>query len=188
MKFNVTLFSFCAILGEVFAPAASGARYDHLFLPSTRSGDITLERKGVSQLTVGYVFKVHAAAFYQEASRGPSDVFGDRPRHLEVHYLRNISRDAFIDAAEDMLAKQHSAAEIASIREGIQQINTLYQDVKTGDRYALTYTPGAGTELFFNGQSKGVIPGAEFARIYFSIWLGPKHPYQDFRDRLVGLK
>jgi len=163
-------------------------RYDHLFPASTKSGDITLERKGVSQLTVGYIFKVYAAAFYQEAALGPVDALSDRPRHLEIHYLRNISRDAFIEAAEDMLAQQHSAAEIDSIRPGIQQINGLYQDVKTGDRYALTYTPGTGTELFFNGQSKGVIPGAAFARIYFSIWLGAEHPYQEFRDRLVGLK
>ena len=32
------------------------------------------------------------------------------------------------------------------------------------------------------------VEGAEFARIYFSIWLGENNPYKEFRDRLVGLK
>lgn len=162
-------------------------RYDHLFPATTTLGETSLVRKGVSQLTVGYVFKVYVAAFYQEPDLGAADVLSDRPRHLEIQYLRNISRDAFTEAAEDMLAKQYPANDIESIRDGIRQINQLYQDVKTGDRYALSYLPGKGTELFFNGQSKGIVPGADFARIYFAIWLGAKHPYQDFRDRLVGL-
>jgi hypothetical protein len=66
-------------------------------------------------------------------------------------------------------------------------INTFYEDVRKGDRYSLTYIPGRGTELKFNGETRGVVPGADFANIYFSIWLGQNHPYQKFRDRLVGI-
>lgn len=163
-------------------------RYESLFPVTKTAGDAELQRKGVSKLVVGYVFNVYVAALYQLPGSGPADVLADQPRHLEIEYLRDLSKDSFLEAAEDMLAKQHERATIDSIREGINQINQLYQDVKKGDRYALTYLPGTGTELFFNGQSKGIIPGADFARIYFTIWLGEKHPYQNFRDKLVGAK
>jgi hypothetical protein len=151
-------------------------------------GDVTLERKGVSQLTVGYVFKVYNAAFYQPAGTGPGDALADVPRHLEIDYLRNISREDFIQAADDMLTKQHAPEVIQSIQAGIDQINQWYQSVGKGDRYTLTYQPGVGTTLAFNGEVKGVVEGEEFARIYFSIWLGENNPYKSFRDRLVGLK
>lgn len=151
------------------------------------AGDIALYRKGISKLTVGYIFDVYVAALYQAPDAGPEDVLADKPRHLEIRYLRGIDKDAFVKAAEDMLAKQNSPDEIAGIRDGISQINALYQNVQKGDCYSLTYIPGLGTELRFNGQSKGVIPGTEFARVYFTIWLGEHHPYQRFRDRLVGL-
>ncbi|HMO04609.1 MAG TPA: chalcone isomerase family protein [Kiritimatiellia bacterium] len=154
----------------------------------TLSDGVTLERRGVSQLTVGYIFKVYHAALYLPPGSGPEDALADAPRHLEIHYLRNISREDFIKAADDMLTAQHAPEVIRSIQAGIDQINALYRDVKKGDRYALTYQPGIGTTLTFNGEVQGVIEGADFARIYFSIWLGENNPYQEFRDRLVGLR
>ncbi len=149
---------------------------------------ITLERKGTSQLTVGFVFKVYDAALYLPPGAGPENALDDAPRHLEISYLRSISRDDFIGAANDMLAAQHDPRVIDSIKEGIDRINALYQDVRKGDRYSLTYLPGSGTYLKFNGETKGIIEGSDFARIYFSIWLGENNPYKQFRDRLVGLK
>lgn len=165
---------------------AAASRYEQLFPGNLTVGDQVLERKGVSKLTVGYVFDVYVAAFYQPAGSGPDRALADEPRHLELYYLRNIDRADFISAADDMLAKQHDAATIRAIQPGIERINPLYSDVKKTDRYSLTYLPGTGTELKYNGESKGVIEGADFARVYFSIWLGEKNPYKKFRDGLVG--
>lgn len=182
-----TIIAYSILFFALALPAATDAGTD-IFPPTIEFGDLTMERKGVSQLTVGYIFNVYTAALYQPADTGPDDVLADLPRHLEIDYLRKISRADFIKAADDMLAKQHRPEVIQSIQAGIDQINPLYEDVQKGDRYALTYIPGEGTTLKFNGEVKGVIEGAEFARIYFSIWLGENNPYKEFRDRLVGLK
>ena len=65
--------------------------------------------------------------------------------------------------------------------------NSLYVDVQPGDRYALTYIPGIGTELALNGQPMGVIEGADFAAAIFSLWLG-ENPYDKrFKSALLGL-
>jgi Chalcone isomerase-like len=170
-----------------FSMTANAEQYENLFDREVTVGGVELTRKGVSPLTVGYIFKVHVAAFYQPKESGPSDVLADQPRRIVIEYLRDIAREDYISAGEDMMARHHSKEEIEAIREGINQINALYQDVKKGDRYSITYLPGVGTTLQFNDEVKGTIPGAEFARVYFSIWLGDKTPYKDFRDRLVGL-
>ena len=68
------------------------------------------------------------------------------------------------------------------------KIDALYQDVEPGDRYALTYVPGAGTELAKNGEPLGVIPGADFASAYFAIWLGDDPIDASLRDQLLSFE
>jgi len=49
-----------------------------------------------------------------------------------------------------------------------------------------TYAPGRGVSVEVKGQVKGVIPGDDFARALFSIWLGPKPPDPDLKSGLLG--
>ena len=85
------------------------------------------------------------------------------------------------------MARNISAEEIDRLRAKIDYHNSLYVDVKPGDRYSLTYTPGVGTELALNGTPLGVIEGADFAAAIFSLWLG-ENPYDKrFKDALLGL-
>jgi hypothetical protein len=62
----------------------------------------------------------------------------------------------------------------------------LYRDVKPGDRYALTYVPGVGTELALNGTRLGTVAGADFAAAVFAIWLGPKAIDDSLKTQLLG--
>ncbi len=71
-----------------------------------------------------------------------------------------------------MLSRNVSASTLSSLRDRLDRIRAAYRDVKPGDRYALTYRPGSGTELSFNGTTLVVIQGDDFASAYFSIWLG----------------
>jgi len=45
----------------------------------------------------------------------------------------------------------------------LENLNKLYQDVKAGQRYTLTYLPGKGVEIAMDGKVLGLVPGAEFA-------------------------
>ena len=67
----------------------------------------------------------------------------------------------------------------------IETLHQSYQDVKPGDRYALTYIPGEGTELAKNGVRLALVPGEEFAEAYFRIWLGESPLDRDLRDQLL---
>ena len=66
--------------------------------------------------------------------------------------------------------------------------NAFYEDVKPGDRYALTYLPGLGTELALNGKRLGVIEGADFGAALFSIWFGDQPFDAALKGQLLGAK
>jgi hypothetical protein len=86
-----------------------------------------------------------------------------------------------------MMEKNVDKATIERLRPQIDYHNSLYEDVEPGDRYALTYIPGRGTELALNGEPKGIIEGADFATALFSIWIGQKPIDESFKQQIMGL-
>jgi len=77
---------------------------------------------------------------------------------------------------------------LKKIQPQIDYHNSLYEDVRPGDRYSLTYIPGKCTELALNGKTKGIIKGADFASALFSMWLGEYPMNKSFKKQLLGLK
>ena len=65
-------------------------------------------------------------------------------------------------------------------------MNGLYQDVEPGDRYALTYIPGVGTELSLNGEPQGLVEGREFSAALFGIWIGGTAMDEVLREELLA--
>ena len=116
--------------------------------------------------------KAYVAALYLPEGVKSEDVLSDFPKRLEINYLVSIKGPDFGKGAEPTLKLNQTPAELAKLRSRIDWINAIYQDVKPGDRYALAYLPGRGTELALNGTPLTVIEGADFAAAYFGIWLG----------------
>jgi hypothetical protein len=87
----------------------------------------------------------------------------DVPKRLELSYFWRIKGSDFGKAGDEVLARNVDPNTLEQLRPRLDQINALYETVNPGDRYALTYIPGRGTELALNGENKGIIPGADFA-------------------------
>jgi hypothetical protein len=118
------------------------------------------------------LIKAYVAALYLPDGVTTENVLSDVPKRLEINYLVSIKGPDFGKGAEPTLKLNHTPVELAKLRSRIDRINGMYRDVKPGDRYALTYLPGRGTELALNGKPLAVIEGADFAAAYFGIWLG----------------
>jgi len=118
------------------------------------------------------LIKAYVAALYLPEGTTSEKVLSDVPKRLELSYLVSIKGPDFGKGAEPTLKLNLAPAELAKLRSRIDRINAIYQDVRPGDRYALTYLPGRGTELSLNGAPLTVIEGADFAAAYFGIWLG----------------
>jgi hypothetical protein len=133
------------------------------------------------------LFKVYAGAFYLEKGAPINDALSDRAKRIEVEYLRTFKGEDFGPATVEMMKKNVDKATVDKLRRQIDYHNSLYEDVGPGDRYALTYIPGRGTELALNGEPKGVIEGADFATALFSIWIGQEPIDESFKRQIMGL-
>lgn len=175
------------LLALALAFNASGAvtQAGQTFEETWTSNSNALKLYNTALLRVGLIFKVYAAGLYLADEADAGRVLEDVPKRLEIAYLRDLDAGVLVQAADDYLKKNHTAEEIASIKSRLDDLNKLYAAVKEGDRYALTYLPGAGSELVLNGKRLGVIPGADFAKIYFGIWLGPGCARPEFRTALL---
>jgi hypothetical protein len=144
------------------------------FADRYQAGATTLTLNNVGLLRYRVIFKGYVAALYLGEGVRPEDVLTDVPKRLELEYFWSIAGADFGKAAEKILADNFPTSQIDMFRSRLDRLNTLYENVKPGDRYSLTYLPGVGTELALNGKPKGVIEGADFAAAYFAIWLGAK--------------
>ena len=59
-------------------------------------------------------------------------------------------------------------------------------DIKKGDRIMGINQPGAGAQFLVNGKASGEIRDAEFARLFFGIWLSPKTSEPKLRTALLA--
>jgi hypothetical protein len=168
-------------------PVMANETYDVVFDENVVVGDNVLEIRGSGVLRYMLFIEAYAGALYTLPGLDPSAVLTDTPKRLEVEYFHALKGKDFGPATYEGLADNLDAAEIQRLRPKIDYHNSLYKDVKPGDRYALTYVPGIGTELALNGQPIGVIEGADFAAAIFSLWLGEKPYDKRFKKELLGL-
>jgi Chalcone isomerase-like len=165
----------------------SAAEIDGVTFPdSYRMGSTTMSLNGTGLAKFLYTIKVYAGALYLGAGATGETVLTDVPKRLELAYLRSVEAKDIIRASEKNLADNVPQSTIGALRSRIDRMHRLYENVGAGDRYALTYLPGVGTELTLNGQRKGVIEGADFAAAYFAIWLGPDPINQPLKDGLLN--
>ena len=168
---------------SAFAVEIEGVRFSNV----SEIGAVTLPLRGAGLAQYLRLINVYVAALYLDSSVAPDHALDDVPKRLELSYLRALKAGDFAEAADRVMPDNVPASAIDNIRSRIDQLNRLYQDIKPGDRYSLTYVPGVGTELAHNGTVKGIIPGSDFAAAYFAIWLGPDPINQRLKEGLLGL-
>lgn len=64
----------------------------------------------------------------------------------------------------------------------------LADDITKGDVFELTYSP-ADSSLWIikNKELKGKVPGFDFKKVFFGIWLGDKPVDEDLKNSLLGI-
>jgi hypothetical protein len=143
---------------------------------------------GVALLKYMLFFNGYVGALYLPASIDPADAMGDVSKHLVLHYFHDIKKEDFQTSTTAIIKQNVSEASYQNIEDRVQTFNALYRDVRSGERYSLTYIKGKGSTLALNGKTLGTIPGDDFCVAVFSIWLGENPIDEHFRDTLLQIK
>jgi hypothetical protein len=185
MTLTRALLAACICLSVSAAPARALKIEGVEFAPQVRLSDATLDLHNAALLRYRLFIKAYVGALYLAPKVAAERVLDNVPKRLEIEYFWSISAADFAAATIKGVANNVDADTLAKLRSRIDRINTLYRDVKPGDRYALTYVPGVGTELSLNARPLGSIEGPDFAAAIFAIWLGPNPLDETFRDDLL---
>ena len=114
-----------------------------------------------------------------------ADSLVTQPFALELAYLRDFASK---DIAERSLKEMRRLAAITDdqAKNWISEMVRVIPDVKKGDRLMGIHRPGMGVQLLVNGKSSGEIRDADFARLFFGIWLSPKTSEPKVRAALLA--
>lgn len=113
--------------------------------------------------------------------------WAQRPFALELTYARTLKGQAIaeksleeIEAQENINAQQQAG--------WLSFMQSAFPNVKDGDRLTGIYRPDGGAEFYFNGRETASTEDADFARLFFGIWLSPDTSEPALRRALFGMR
>ncbi len=145
---------------------------------------LTQPRQSGSGLYTYWGFDVYHASLWVEPGFDLAAL--SRQRYaLELSYLRNFkARDIARRSIDEM--RRVDAFTEAQAQGWLAEMERVFPDVAPGDRLTGVHLPGRGAVFFANGKPRGEIADAEFARLFFGIWLSDKTSAPKLRLTLLG--
>lgn len=102
-----------------------------------------------------------------------------------MHFVRNVSKSQLTDGFSESF--QNNTPEAAkTLKPDIDRLFSALDSVKDGEELVFTYIPGTGTSLAIAGKEMLTIAGPNFAKMLFSVWLGPKPPNAALKKGILG--
>ena len=176
---SVGVFASVALAAEV-----GGVKLDDKVSMGTQ--ELVLNGAGVRTRVV---FKVYVASLYlPQKAADLAGVLSKSPRRIQLNILRALSGDQLVDALNEGLAENNTAAELGAVKPQVEALATIMKslkEVKEKDVITLDFVDGA-TRIGLNGEAKGSISGDAFNQALTKVWLGDKPVQADLKKSLLG--
>jgi hypothetical protein len=99
-----------------------------------------------------------------------------------------VSRASLVSSLEEGLARS-SKGNPDTFKREIEQLQQMLRDeVKRNDVYDFVYVPTKGLTVLKNGKVQGVIPGLEFKKAFYGIWLSDTPVDKELRQAMLSGK
>jgi Chalcone isomerase-like len=129
-------------------------------------------------------FHVYDARLWSTQALAGSNWHG-RSLALEIEYARSLGAQAITDRTLDEMRRQREIPREQADRWR-DALRAVLPDVVEGDRITGVQRPGEGARFFANGSLRGEVRDAEFARLFFGIWLSEQSSQPALRAALLG--
>lgn len=177
----------------LFAAAPAPAReLEGVTVPEaiTLPGDTTPLVLNGAGVRTHLFLKIYVGALYlpnrQSELRAILDEAG--PKSVRATFLYGLTVERVRYAWYRGFTRNLSEHELKALRPRLTQFIDLLGPTERGDVVHFDYRPAQGTEIRFNGERRGVIPGADFHRALLKIWLGERAEDAALKRALLGLE
>ena len=134
--------------------------------------------------------KVYVGALYatQKSTNATALLDSTAPRRMTMRLMRDVDSDALYGALADGLKANNSEAELAALKAQVDQFAAIMKKIgnaKTGDIVAIDFNAG-GVAVSFNGEARGQVASAPFAKALLRVWLGDNPVDASLKKALLG--
>jgi hypothetical protein len=155
------------------------------------AAEYTLNLTGLS-VRKKYFFKVYGIAHYMQdaGTMSQSDAFkaclaDGKAKQITMDFARDVDNKSIIDTYNESFKEIATKEELASVQSALTQyLGYFDKEVKENQQYVLRWIPGGTILATIQGEEKPPIANETFARVLWSIWLGPDSVVD--RDDLVA--
>ena len=138
---------------------------------------------------VKFFMKVYAGSLYLEASSSNAEEIlnSDAPMSIRIDVLSSlVTPDAMKTALNEGLEKS-TGNNTGPIMKEINQLNSsLKSEVGAGDFYEFTYLPDSGIHVLKNSNYIDTIPGINFKKAFFGIFLSSNPIQKSLKKAMLG--
>jgi hypothetical protein len=172
MKSRILNFLLCTY---ICFGAGAQVTLNNVTLPATIKQDnteLTLNGGGIRKKLF---FKVYTAGLYvtDKSKDGNAIAAADKPTAVRLTITSSvINSNNMSDAIQEGFGKSMKG-NTAPLQSQITSFIATFkkEEIKEGDVFEMWYIPGVGVKSYKNGQYKSAIPGLDFKKALFGIWL-----------------
>jgi len=169
--------------------AAQGKGCDGVTFPDreqVEGSTLTLNGLGIRKATLLKVHVYVAALYVAQPSGDPGVILAaNAPTELIMHFVRDVGAKDITEAWDEGIAN-NAKAQLPALKDRIVMLNGWMADIKNGQRMVFSFKPGVGLTARVNGTVKGTIKGDDFAKAFFSLWLGVQPANPELKTGLLG--
>lgn len=136
-----------------------------------------------------FFVKVYVGALYLPVRTRDADavLHNTGPVAMHMYFVHSeVAKEKLVNAWNEGFDANLDAAERARLATRIERFDGLFRTVHQGDVIRLDYTPGSGTTVSINNETRGVVEGEDFMRAWLRLWLGKQPAQADLKQNLLG--
>lgn len=131
-----------------------------------------------------------AGLYLKTPSSDASKIMGaDEAMGIRIQIVSGLISSEKMAEAVDEGFKNSSQNLLPALKTRIQQFKDVFkEEIKKGDIYEILYEPGKGTMVYKNGKLSATIPGVDFKKGLFGIWLCEVPAQESLKAAMLGKK
>jgi hypothetical protein len=173
----------------MMSPTAVAMQVGKVTLPdSLMAGEETLLLNGAG-FRVKLFLKMYAGGLYLiQKNHDPKKIIdSDGSMALRLHIVSGMITSKKMTDAIDEGFKKSTGGNITLFKIEIAKYKSFFaEEIKKNDIFDIIYVPAEGISVFKNESLKGTIPGFDFKKAVFGIWLGEKPADSKLKKRMLG--
>jgi len=138
---------------------------------------------------VKFFMKIYESSLYLEsANNNAKEILStNAPMSIRIDVLSSLVTPEAMKTALNEGLEKSTGKNTTPIKKEIDQLNaTFNSDVGSGDFYEFIYLPDSGVHVLKNSYYIDVIPGIEFKKAFFGIYLSSKPIQKSLKKAMLG--